>query len=500
MCNWVEYWPLSNDCKLSRVAPPGWKDSHHHNRTTPISNLTLYLRLRFVPDSVDGGFRDPNNKHQLYLQLRRDVLEGRCRQTSPSRHLALAGLALQTEFGDFSDDIHSGEYFLLEHYLPQSAVLGLGGEAEARRACVRLHRSRLGQSQSATEVSFCREVQATTDDHGCHCFSVREHKKEANNHTGLARRHLGIHLRGLRLFETSADPAAEHRCLASFAWRDIVRIQYDKCRFQLAVQQERGGSGVAAAAAATTAKLKFYVPETKAKVMFDLASAHHQFYLQQKWNSGGGSGIPAERRGADGFGNNEGVAKDGEQGAEEKEEGVEYRQPREKTIRSLKNRLLSRRQLSQRKLYTRPAPTAAAAPLPPPPFAQSLNERRNLHQHQPLRLLHRRRLSASASTGVNDDGSDGRRRRRRSVDSSSKLMVKRLTHYTSMADAVTKRKKKEEEEEEFNSSNKENRTPNRLGRRHQGEEEEEKTEDKQSYRYVQRRRKKNHSPPSFRAI
>ncbi len=457
------------------MAPPGWRDS-----STP---LRLHLRLRFVPESVDGGFRDPNNKHQLYLQLRRDVVEGRRRLTGgAAKQLELAALALQTEFGDFSEDIHGGEgeYFVAEHYLPRPAVSSLGGDAEARRACARLHRAHLGQSQSATELAYCRELQATAGDHGCHCFAVREHKKPISNpsSSGMGRRHLGVHLRGLRLFETSPHSSGEHRCLASFAWRDIARIQYDKCRFQISVQESSSDAAAPSSSngeATRTAKMKFYVSETKAKIMFDLSSAHHQFYLQQRLNgnsnSGGGNSGGLIESGAasaasvERGGINDGlvpsVPPEGSQNGGDDHQ-VEYREPREKTIRSLKNRLLSKRQLSQRKLY---AARQAAAPFGHL-FAASTSDEHS--QSRQPRQQQRRRLSSSAAAAVasssgnrDNDRSSGPERRR---SASSRLMVKRLTHYSSMADAAAKKKREEGDEDDggdLNASNKENRTPNR---------------------------------------
>ena len=105
--------------------------------------------------------------------------------------------ALQTEFGDFSEDIHGeGDYFLLEHYLPAAAARQLGGgEAAARQNLVRLHRAHLGQSQSKTEIRYCKEVQRN-DNYGFHNFAVTEGKKHAAAAAGNGnrRRHLGIHL------------------------------------------------------------------------------------------------------------------------------------------------------------------------------------------------------------------------------------------------------------------------------------------------------------------
>ena len=108
----------------------------------------------------------------------------------------LISQALQTEFGDFSEDIHGeGDYFLLEHYLPAAAARQLGGgEAAARQNLVRLHRAHLGQSQSKTEIRYCKEVQRN-DNYGFHNFAVAEGKKHAAAAGNSNRRkHLGIHL------------------------------------------------------------------------------------------------------------------------------------------------------------------------------------------------------------------------------------------------------------------------------------------------------------------
>jgi hypothetical protein len=43
-------------------------------------------------------------KHLLYLQLRRSLLEQQI-QCDIDQHIALGGLALQSEFGDYLDEV-----------------------------------------------------------------------------------------------------------------------------------------------------------------------------------------------------------------------------------------------------------------------------------------------------------------------------------------------------------------------------------------------------------
>ena len=229
-----EYLPLSGDTKISKVAPAGWKaDSRSHS--PPVQSFSLFLRFKLLPDEVDA-FKDPNNKHQLYLQLRQDVLEGRYPLT-PEKHLSLAALSLQTEFGDFSDDIHGNAYFVPGHYVPPHVIasFGGGGEAAVNVALTRLHRRHLGQSQTKTEGRFCQELQRTPS-YGFHPFSVRATKKL----TSLPKQHLGIHLHGLFLFETGRDRFAEHKLVAYFRWSEVTRIQYDKSRFQICSSGDDG--------------------------------------------------------------------------------------------------------------------------------------------------------------------------------------------------------------------------------------------------------------------
>ncbi len=177
-----EYWPLSNDTKIAKVAPPGWKDPHKH----PTGNaarvlpevVTLYLRLKHFPDDVDKAFKDAGNKHQFYLQLRRDLLHARY-SLSRSQYLSLAGMSLQIEFGDYSEDIHGSDddYFMLEHYLPSHMIPTSANKSERdeiKKSLVKLHRAHLGQSQSKTEIKFCKELQRL-DDYGFHFFKVSKY-------------------------------------------------------------------------------------------------------------------------------------------------------------------------------------------------------------------------------------------------------------------------------------------------------------------------------------
>lgn len=257
-----EYLPLCQDIKISKIGPPGWKDTKHSVMT---EGITLYQRFKFFPSDVDD-LKDTDNKHRFYLQMRRDVIDGYYHM-SKSQLLSLAGMSLQVEFGDYSEDIHgkAGDYFIVEHYLPSQLLQNLDRD-DCVSSLVRLHRAHLGQSQSKTEMKYCRELQRL-DNFGFHLFSVSENKRTTPDLASS--KTLGIHTQGIFLFNTSKDLTVAHKIMASFFWHKISRIQHEKGLFQLLVQDRQKAH-----------KLKYHVWDHKAKLLFALASAHHQHNQQ----------------------------------------------------------------------------------------------------------------------------------------------------------------------------------------------------------------------------
>ncbi len=63
--------------------------------------------------------------HQLYLQLRRDLLEDRIRCTE-EQAMVLGALALQAEFDDHQISHAKKNYFATEHYIPPRIIRKTG--------------------------------------------------------------------------------------------------------------------------------------------------------------------------------------------------------------------------------------------------------------------------------------------------------------------------------------------------------------------------------------
>ncbi|XP_046141233.1 uncharacterized protein LOC114874307 [Osmia bicornis bicornis] len=177
---------LPPDTKLNKVAPPGWLSSGKSKGLLGLpTSFMLYLRLRFFLPSL-RGIRSWISKHLLYLQIRRCILEQQL--VCPYHELInLTGLALQAEFGNYNANEHGcGDYFLLEHYIPESLILNMDqpqsqintGGAEALRARLhQAHRDRRGLDSNKAEEMFVTHAQ-TLPDYGSHYYIATVDSKE----------------------------------------------------------------------------------------------------------------------------------------------------------------------------------------------------------------------------------------------------------------------------------------------------------------------------------
>ena len=472
-----EYMPLANDIRLSKVAPPGWKESNavasRPLRSGNGSNLlfrqekvfTLFQRFKFWPSDIDHNLKDSKNKHQLYLQMRRDLLDNRYRM-STAEHFQLAGMALQVEFGDFSEDIHGGNdtYFMLDHYLPQHIIYEIGKQ-QSKHCLQKVHRAHIGQSQSKTELKFCRQIQQL-DVYGFHIFTVGIDKAYSrigstdtafmphtkNNNSIL----LGVHVEGIFLFEigSNKDISKPHKMTESYFWHKVERIQYDKTKFQLQIQDATHDNfqNFDDVNEKTIKKLKFYVSENKAKFLFDLASAHHQYSNRQKLRDNQRIEIAAPTPSTASQQNSM------ENNLLLKSTDIQYKEP-QSSIRSLRSRFfLSRRNISQRKLYTNTNSTTR-------PRARSQSRDRESITNRCRRLSGRLISNGKETPQKTNESEMLKSSGMNSQKRKGGYMVKRLTHYTSMADALLNPKtpttsRHGRDENELDTSDKENATPN----------------------------------------
>ncbi|XP_034947803.1 uncharacterized protein [Chelonus insularis] len=169
---------LPPEIKLHKVAPPGWLNNDKNKGPLCLpTSFMLYLRQRFFLPSL-RGIRSWISKHLLYLQIRRCILEQQLVCTLPQL-INLTGLALQAEFGNYNENEHGrGNYFLLEHYVPETLILSTPDQPRPHLNCNinvlttqlhRAHQNRRGLDANTAEELFITHAQEL-DDYGLHLY------------------------------------------------------------------------------------------------------------------------------------------------------------------------------------------------------------------------------------------------------------------------------------------------------------------------------------------
>ena len=299
-------------------------------------------------------------------------------------------------------------------------------------------------------MKYCQELLRHSN-YGFHMFKVSTDKK--CQHSKL----LGIHLKGIFLFEASPPPTEfsnknhhqnynnishqlPHQILASYFWHKITRIQYSSGKFHLLIQDSESRQ---------SHKLKYYtstseasaVESYKSKLMFDLSACHHQHSNQLRLQQNESNRVESSHTR-----NNTDV--------------VQYKEP-QRPMRSLKSRLMPRRQSSQHKLYT---------------TAKEISS--NSTNSSSLRGSLRRSTTVAPSSMQSNSHHNQQQQPKNSM-ADPKYLVKRLAHYSSMADALvgggggnSLQKKKTQNSKltsknssDLNVSDKENKTPDQQNYR-----------------------------------
>ncbi|KAJ4433507.1 hypothetical protein ANN_15816 [Periplaneta americana] len=254
---------IPHETKLYKVAPAGWRgDNKKH--ILPSFTFTLYLRVKFFLPSL-RGIRYWTMKHLLYLQLRRSLLEQQI-QCDMNQHVSLSGLALQSEFGDYSDQEHgSGDYFLLEHYIPESLLTQHEDGNSLKTRMKILHKERCGLDPGRAEEIYITLVQMMKG-YSSHYYNAIWETKDGTNREML----LEINSQGLTLHESHCN---ERQVYEFFVWKKIQLLSYSKQYLFITPQNDNKGTN-------KPTKYKLHMNHKKSFFVFHLASFHHQISMK----------------------------------------------------------------------------------------------------------------------------------------------------------------------------------------------------------------------------
>ncbi|KAL0112757.1 hypothetical protein PUN28_012195 [Cardiocondyla obscurior] len=264
-----EYLFVDPENKLSKYAPKNWRNSHTHGLdSSGRPAFVLHFRVRFYVDTP-LLLSDETTRHHYYLQLRDNVVRhgGGVESLHPHHPLhepsiitpllVLAGLALQADLGDYSEERHrphagSVGYCKPTDYLPPHMCL----ESNVLAVLATQHRENSGLSREEAELQYIREAVLLEAPLNAHLYRLRRSKNEA----GPGRILLAICARGVRIYAEEETPRV-------FAWNNIGKLSFDRKKFEIrAVDQPE--------------KLTLYSGcDDKSKLLLGLCRDTHQFSM-----------------------------------------------------------------------------------------------------------------------------------------------------------------------------------------------------------------------------
>ncbi|XP_015607551.1 protein expanded isoform X2 [Cephus cinctus] len=230
-----EYLFVDPENKLSKYAPKNWRSSHTYGLdSSGRPAFVLYFRIRYYVDTP-LLLSDETTRHHYYLQLRDNVVRhgGGVESLHPHHPLhapaiiasllGLAGLALQADLGDYSEERHrphagSVGYCKPTDYLPPHMCL----EPNVLGVLAAQHRDNRGLSREEAELQYIREAVLLEAPLNAHLYRLRRSKSEA----GPGRILLAICARGVRIYSEEGTPRI-------FAWNNIGKLCFDRKKFEI---------------------------------------------------------------------------------------------------------------------------------------------------------------------------------------------------------------------------------------------------------------------------
>ncbi|KAB0397664.1 hypothetical protein E2I00_013829 [Balaenoptera physalus] len=212
----------------------------------------LFFGVMFYVPNV-SWLQQEATRYQYYLQVKKDVLEGRLRCTL-EQVIRLAGLAVQADFGDYNQ--FDSQDFLREYVLfPMDLALEEAVLEELTQKVAQEHKAHSGILPAEAELMYINEVERL-DGFGQEIFPVKD------NHGNSV--HLGIFFMGIFVRNRIGRQAVIYR------WNDMGNITHNKSTIlvELISKEETA---------------LFHTDDIEnAKYISRLFATRHKFYKQNK--------------------------------------------------------------------------------------------------------------------------------------------------------------------------------------------------------------------------
>ncbi|KAG5895022.1 hypothetical protein JTB14_014761 [Gonioctena quinquepunctata] len=173
----------------------------------------LHFRVKFYV-SDPSKLQEEYTRYQFYLQLRRDILEGKL-QLAPSTAILLASYTVQSELGDYQPEEHGPNYLSNLQLVPNQTE-------EIEKKITELHKLHKGQLPADAEFNFLDYAKRIE------IYGVELHKAKDNANKEIQ---LGVTHIGLVVFQNNVR-------INSFSWSKIMKISFKRKQFFIQLRRE----------------------------------------------------------------------------------------------------------------------------------------------------------------------------------------------------------------------------------------------------------------------
>nr|XP_045009577.1 tyrosine-protein phosphatase non-receptor type 14 [Jaculus jaculus]XP_045009581.1 tyrosine-protein phosphatase non-receptor type 14 [Jaculus jaculus]XP_045009584.1 tyrosine-protein phosphatase non-receptor type 14 [Jaculus jaculus] len=227
--------------------------------------LLFFGVMFYVPNVL--WLQQEATRYQYYLQVKKDVLEGRLRCTL-DQVIRLAGLAVQADFGDYNQ--FDSQEFLREYVLfPMDLALEEAVLDELTQKVAKEHKARSGILPAEAELMYVHEVEHL-DGFGQEVFPVKDNQGNSV--------HLGIFFMGIFVRNRIGRQAVIYR------WNDVGSVTHSKAAILVELVDKEETA-------------LFHTDDIEnAKYISRLFTTRHKFYKQNKICTEQSNSPPPTRR------------------------------------------------------------------------------------------------------------------------------------------------------------------------------------------------------------
>ncbi|XP_078044167.1 protein tyrosine phosphatase Meg isoform X3 [Augochlora pura] len=174
----------------------------------------FYFRVKFYV-SDPSKLQEEYTRYQFYLQIRRDILQGKL-QLPPSTACLIASYTVQSELGDYHPEEHGAGYLSRLQLIP-------GQTEEMEKKIAELHKLHKGQLPADAEFNFLDHAKRLD------MYGVELHKARDSANKEIQ---LGVTSIGLVVFQNGIK-------INVFSWSKIVKISFKRKQFFIQLRREQ---------------------------------------------------------------------------------------------------------------------------------------------------------------------------------------------------------------------------------------------------------------------